>query len=1787
MASSSRPDGGRVVTFYSYKGGAGRSLALANVAWILASSGLRVLVIDWDLEAPGLHRYLAPFLIDKEMKETDGVIDLVWDFAAKAMTPPDSGEGDDGRWYEQLADFRNYAVALRYEFPGKGTIAIVPAGRQDANYSQRVGNFDWRQFYEEMGGGVFLEAAREQARRYYDYVLIDSRTGVSDASGMCTIHLPDDLVVFFTANNQSIRGTSGVAADVRAQWAKDPDRANQSGRIFPVLTRVDPFERDKLELRRRLAAAEFASLLRGFEDLEGRRGISEMPYIPFYSYEETLAAFADRPGDTEAVLLPSLERLTALITDGRVDRLKVSPDETLRRQILAEFEGRKAADMEIARRAVASERYDVFVSYSEYDKSVVEEVVRWLQREGLRPWFAPWVLIPGVAAQRAVAEAIALCQSMVVFVGPKGLGPWQTEELQRALQRTVGAGASDKAPGRPPFRVIPVLLPGVDQKARDTLPPVLIATSWVEFRDSIDDPKALRVLLAGIRGEAPLTRAGESPPPGTSPFVGLRPFDVGDSAWFFGREALVEELVQRLREGVEGGECRFLAVLGASGSGKTSLVHAGLLGALKAGRLEGSASWPVAIVRPGADPFQSLAQALAGLYPSSSPEPANRRLVADLKSGERGLGDLAWLIVASRPKGTHLLVLVNQFEEVFNLAVDATERQDFISSLLQAANTPDGPVCVVVTMRADFYGECLAHRDLAQAVSAHQVVVGPMTPAELRLAIERPALVAGLTLEPGLVELLIGDVQGEPGALPLLQFALHALWEQREDNRLTIAAYREIGGLQLALQRRADAVFAGLAPAEQEACRRIFLRLYQGGGAIGSRRRPARELLPANPDTASAVQRVLDQLAAARLIVIEQDAQDPESRTVEVAHSRLIRDWPRLRQWVDLDRSGLEVRRRLTEAARQWQSADRSQDLLFTGTTLAQAEEWATRNADYFTIDEIEFLNASRRVEDLRRVRQRWIRRLLVSQAVIAAVLLVMAAMFYWACRTSYQKLKTTEDSLTKEIQARQESEYRVREAELVTGSIRLAAASQAQRNRRLDRALLLAVEAVKTHNTFDARRSLFQALTAWPGLLGFLHASGGRAQGVAFSPDGKILAAAVRGVDSGVVLWDVPTRRRLGPPLPVPEGVIGRIAFSPDGAILAAGFEEVATKAPSSRGGIVRWDVFSRKRLGEAPQRTAGGIRRLAFSPDGVAVASAADDGTVTVWDARTGKPFFPPLAGRDAGVSDLAFSPDAKALAATSGASIRVWDAMTGKLLFSPNVAHKADVTAVAFSPDSQTLASASDDKTVIFWSSDTFKPRGEPIRLNSEVTDLVFSPDGRTLIASAAGGVTVWDVATRRPIGPGFKLPEGVFQGIAVSSDGRTLASALSYDPSRGCVALWDLSYRSQLGAVLPVVEGITNDLAFSSDSQTLAAAVAGAGSAGSVILWDVTSLQRKGPPLVTKGGEARAVAFSSRGPTLAAGYSSSPAEAGGVAFWDASTWKPFNESKVTAASTEDVVSLAFNPNGQTLAVLSCARDAGPSGSRVSLWSIEKGIFRPTSLTLSRDGMTTLAFSPDGVTLAAGLQAEDDRSGSGSVVLWHWMSSERQESYQRVHEKKVTSLAFHPRDDVLAIGCVAPDGTSSVVELRHVTGREGSRTPMIDVPEGNITSLTFSPDGAYLAVGIDAVGSLQSGVLLWDVEARCRFTEQPIPSPGGGVGRVGFTPDAKTLAATFQGFKGSAGSGVAIWGVDPTSWVQKAARMANRNLSMSEWQEYFGDQEYRRTFSELPGDDGASQTQPRIKN
>ena len=199
---------GRIITFYSYKGGTGRSMALANVAWILASRKKRVLVIDWDLEAPGLHRYFAPFLTDRDLTATRGVIDFIRDFAVRAATPVE-GDKDNPEWYLPLADILDYTVSIRWPYFAPGMLDFVPAGQQDAAYATRVNSFSWETFYDKLGGGAFLEAMKKIIRDQYDYILIDSRTGVSDTSGICTVQMPDTVVVCFTLNNQSIKGACG------------------------------------------------------------------------------------------------------------------------------------------------------------------------------------------------------------------------------------------------------------------------------------------------------------------------------------------------------------------------------------------------------------------------------------------------------------------------------------------------------------------------------------------------------------------------------------------------------------------------------------------------------------------------------------------------------------------------------------------------------------------------------------------------------------------------------------------------------------------------------------------------------------------------------------------------------------------------------------------------------------------------------------------------------------------------------------------------------------------------------------------------------------------------------------------------------------------------------------------------------------------------------------------------------------------------------------------------------------------------------------------------------------------------------------------------------------------------------------------------------------------------------------------------------------------------------------------------------------------------------------------
>ena len=324
---------GKIITFYSYKGGTGRSMALANVAWILASNGKRVLAVDWDLEAPGLHRYFTPFLLDDKLEHTDGLINFVNEYKVKVMTPPPAGKSLPKDWYIPFADLSHYAVPLEWEFRDGGCLDFIPAGRQDSTYSALVNSFSWKDFYLDLGGSFFLDKAKDKLRDDYDYVLIDSRTGVSDTSGICTVKMPDTLVVCFTLNNQGIEGAANVANDVHTQRIK----SHQPLQIFPVPMRVEIAEQDKRYNRLAYAKSKFGLYPCSEASRDEYWGQIPVIYIPYYAYEEILAAFGEQSSTKDSVL-DSAEKLTRYLTNGEVSQL-IPPTEAERKEVLAQYSG--------------------------------------------------------------------------------------------------------------------------------------------------------------------------------------------------------------------------------------------------------------------------------------------------------------------------------------------------------------------------------------------------------------------------------------------------------------------------------------------------------------------------------------------------------------------------------------------------------------------------------------------------------------------------------------------------------------------------------------------------------------------------------------------------------------------------------------------------------------------------------------------------------------------------------------------------------------------------------------------------------------------------------------------------------------------------------------------------------------------------------------------------------------------------------------------------------------------------------------------------------------------------------------------------------------------------------------------------------------------------------------------------------------------------------------------------------------------------------------------------------
>ncbi|HWG98706.1 MAG TPA: AAA family ATPase, partial [Pilimelia sp.] len=504
------------------------------------------------------------------------------------------------------------------------------------------------------------------------------------------------------------------------------------------------------------------------------------------------------------------------------------------------------------------------------------------------------------------------------------------------------------------------------------LPTLAVALAYVEACGGDREAWQARWLAAQaqLNGRGGVEDA-TSEPAIPAPYRGLAAYQPEDSAWFFGRSALVDDLLVRLRGR------RFVAVFGASGSGKSSVLRAGVVAAARCGVLTGGTVCPVVVMTPTASPCRELAGHLASLTAWAA------TIRDDLAAPLDDLVPVVRRVLDGAPARAELLLVIDQFEELFTLCPD-DERREFLALLLAGVRTPRCRLRVVVAVRADFYANCAEHPDLAAALTDAQVVVPAMAAAELREAVTRPAQRVGVTVDGALVATVVAEASGRIGALPLLSHALLEAWEHRRGRTLTLAAYTVTGGLAGAVTQTAERVYAELSASERELTRQILLRMVDVGadGQVTLRRVALDEIGDPQPDLAV----VLNRLADARLI-LRHDG------TVEIAHEALVRAWPRLRAWIDEDREGLRIHRQLTEASTSWEATGRDSGGLYRGVRLSQAVKWIDGNLDRLARRERRFLDASTSAVAAEVAARRRRRRLGVAgTAAISVVVAILAA---------------------------------------------------------------------------------------------------------------------------------------------------------------------------------------------------------------------------------------------------------------------------------------------------------------------------------------------------------------------------------------------------------------------------------------------------------------------------------------------------------------------------------------------------------------------------------------------------------------------------------------------------------------------------------------------------------------------------------------------------------------------------------------------------------------------------
>ena len=1129
-------------------------------------------------------------------------------------------------------------------------------------------------------------------------------------------------------------------------------------------------------------------------------------------------------------------------------------------------------------------------------------------------------------------------------------------------------------------------------------------------------------------------RQEAAPAPGLAPYKGLLFFEEADADLFFGRETLTAQLADRVASLALDTSTRLLAVVGASGSGKSSLVRAGLAVALK------HAGWEVHVFTPGSNPLRGLETQLEQ-HPSTAGSDC-------------------------------VLILVDQFEEMFTLCRDDSERVLFIEKLLSLSQEPSQKITVVLALRADFYSHCAQYPALRNAVAAQQEYIGQMTAEELRHAIEEPARRGGWEFEPGLVDVLLRDigVQGssepEPGALPLLSHALLAIWERRHARTFTLDGYHAIGGVRGAIAETAESVFTDqLNQQQQDLARDVFLRLTElGEGTEDTRRRAALNELVRQASEATQLRTVLNTLAEARLITLNEDS-------AEVAHEALIREWQRLHEWLTEDRDGLRLHRHLTDAAREWEARERDASELYQGARLAQAREWAETNHERLNELERLFLTASieqEQYETLEREAQR--------QRELEAA----------------KKLAETEQRAAVKLRARNRMITAIGSVAIVLALLASLFGFRSSQNAQVasvrelstsalnnlsvdpERSILLSLQAVEIslqkHQPVlvEAQDALHRSIQT-SRVIATLHGHNQAVFGIAVSPNGKRLATLSD--DGSLKIWDTTSNQEL---FSIATGLTQInssrfISFSPDGKRLVTPAGEHLAKV---------WDVASGKELLSLRGHTDE-VLGTAFSPDGRMIATGSYPATAILWDASTGKELRT-LVGHQTGVTTLAFSPDGSRLytASDDDGVAFVWDVATGTALFSFD--GEAGAYSIAVSPDGTQLATGEFDTNVKIWDAATGEKLLTLFGHASYVDKVAFSPDGKTLAsASEDGTIKLWDAETGKILLTLSGHANGVLD-LAFDPNGNRI-----YTSSRDTtIKVWDISPTA--GSDLLNLAGHTDrvySVAYRPDGKQIATW----SFDGTVKIWDATN----GKELKTFE-----LSIARSQPNAPVGSVSYSPDGKRLAFSDNNVVKIVDETNGTeilslVPSDSTVMDVKFSPDGSQFAVATYQGTLYIFDSKTGNQLLE--------VAASPMEIQRLAFSPDGTHIALANQVDAN--------VWDVSTGKRLLTYSGHGEvMRLSGIAYSP--DGKWIATAGNDATIQVWD-----SQTGAKLLTLVGHTGPAFGVAFSPDGQYLASS-----STDRTVKVWKLPKPGEQVTEPLTLYGnsGAIYQIAFSPDGKSIVS-----------------------------------------------------------------------